>query len=95
MQPFAELQQRIGRKTLAPKLLREIPVVLLAYDLLEWQGRDLRALPQQERRALLERWSPSVQHPSAASPARCCTATDWQDLGAPAREPRARWASKA
>ncbi|MFZ2990354.1 MAG: ATP-dependent DNA ligase, partial [Ideonella sp.] len=35
VQPFAELQKRIGRKALAPKLLRELPVVLLAYDLLE------------------------------------------------------------
>ncbi len=55
VQPFAELQKRIGRKTLSPKLLREIPAVLLAYDLLEWEGRDLRALPQAERRVLLER----------------------------------------
>ena len=45
VQPFAELQKRIGRKTLGAKLLRDIPVVLLAYDLLEWEGRDLRMLP--------------------------------------------------
>jgi DNA ligase-1 len=38
VRPFAELQKRIGRKTLGPKLLHDIPVVLLAYDLLEWQG---------------------------------------------------------
>ena len=51
VQPFAELQKRIGRKTLGPKLLRDRPVVLLVYDLLEWQGRDLRTVPQAERRA--------------------------------------------
>ncbi|MDN8613074.1 ATP-dependent DNA ligase [Variovorax ginsengisoli] len=78
-QPFAELQRRIGRKTLGPKLLREIPVVLLAYDLLEWQGRDLRAMPQQERRALLDDLLASVQHPSLiASP--MLHGGDWPDL---------------
>ena len=53
--PFAQLQRRIGRKTLGKKLLAEVPVILMAYDLLEWQGRDLRAEPLAERRALLER----------------------------------------
>jgi DNA ligase-1 len=52
--PFADLQKRIGRKTLSAKLLAELPAVLLAYDLLERDGVDLRALPQHERRALLE-----------------------------------------
>jgi len=79
VQPFAELQKRIGRKTLGPKLLREIPVVLLAYDLLEWQGRDLRAMPQQERRALLDDLLASVRHPSLiASP--MLHGDDWPDL---------------
>ncbi|MBW8463592.1 ATP-dependent DNA ligase [Acidovorax sp.] len=52
--PFANLQKRLGRKTLTPKLLRELPVVLVAYDLLEHAGQDLRPQPQQARRALLE-----------------------------------------
>ncbi|MBU1357486.1 MAG: ATP-dependent DNA ligase [Gammaproteobacteria bacterium] len=69
VQPFAELQRRIGRKTLGPKLLRDIPVVLLAYDLLEWQGRDLRAMPQEQRRALLDDLLAHTRHPSlVASP---------------------------
>ena len=79
VQPFAELQKRIGRKTLSPKLLREIPVVLLAYDLLEWEGRDLRALPQQERRALLDALLADAQHPSLiASP--MLHGEGWDDL---------------
>ncbi|MBT2326456.1 ATP-dependent DNA ligase [Variovorax paradoxus] len=78
VQPFAELQKRIGRKTLSPKLLRETPVVLLAYDLLEWEGRDLRALPQAERRVLLDDLLTAAQHPSlVASP---MLHGDWQDL---------------
>jgi len=69
VQPFAELQKRIGRKTLGPKLLRELPVVLLAYDLLEEGGRDLRALPQAERRARLDALLAAARHPALiASP---------------------------
>ena len=52
--PFADLQKRIGRKTLSAKLLAELPAVLCCYDLLELDGVDLRGLPQHERRALLE-----------------------------------------
>jgi DNA ligase-1 len=53
--PFAALQKRIGRKTVPKKLLAEAPTVLCAYDLLEWQGQDLRAAPHAERRRLLDR----------------------------------------
>lgn len=52
--PFADLQKRLGRKTLSAKLLRELPVVLVTYDLLEHAGQDLRQQPQHARRALLE-----------------------------------------
>lgn len=51
---FALLQQRIGRKTLGPKVLADAPVSFMAYDLLEAEGLDLRSLPQHERRARLE-----------------------------------------
>ncbi len=51
---FASLQQRLGRKIVSEKTLRELPVAFIAYDLIEAQGRDLRAEPQHVRRALLE-----------------------------------------
>jgi DNA ligase-1 len=54
VQPFAQLQRRIGRKTLGKKLLAEVPVILLAYDLLEAGGADTRGRPLEERRARLE-----------------------------------------
>jgi DNA ligase 1 len=53
--PFAQLQRRIGRKVLGPKILREVPVALLCYDLLEHGGVDIRAMPMIERREMLER----------------------------------------
>ena len=61
--PFAELQRRIGRKTLSAKLLAELPAVLVCYDLLELDGVDLRALPQHERRALLETQVAAIDQP--------------------------------
>jgi DNA ligase-1 len=53
--PFAVLQRRIGRKKLTEKVLAEAPVVFVAYDLLEDEGRDVREAPLAERRAALER----------------------------------------
>jgi DNA ligase-1 len=52
--PFSLLQQRIGRKNLTKKILEDAPVSFMAYDLIEEQGEDIRALPQTERRARLE-----------------------------------------
>ena len=52
--PFALLQQRIGRKTLTKKILLEVPVVFIAYDLLEQHGVDVREQPQAQRRSALE-----------------------------------------
>jgi DNA ligase-1 len=87
--PFADLQKRIGRKTLSSKLLAELPAVLLAYDLLELDGVDLRALPQHERRALLETLVTGVAKPQLRiSP--LVTADTWDDLGKLRAESRAR-----
>jgi DNA ligase-1 len=52
--PFGDLQKRIGRKTVSKKLLEEIPVVLMAYDLIEIAGADLREQPLSVRRRQLE-----------------------------------------
>ncbi|PLP97619.1 ATP-dependent DNA ligase [Cupriavidus pauculus] len=64
VQPFALLQQRIGRKSVSAKLLREAPAILMAYDLLEWQGQDWRPRPQAERRAQLARVVADHIHPA-------------------------------
>jgi DNA ligase-1 len=52
--PFSALQTRIQRLKPGPKWLAEAPVRMLAYDLLEENGADLRDRPQAERRAMLE-----------------------------------------
>ncbi|PVZ59765.1 ATP-dependent DNA ligase [Pseudomonas sp. B1(2018)] len=88
VQPFALLQQRIGRKTLDRKILDEVPVVLLAFDLLEWQGEDWRNRSQAERRAQLERVAGDCANPRLRlSP--LLTGDTWLDLA------RQREASRA
>ncbi len=52
--PFTELQKRIGRKNLSAKILAEVPVILQCYDLLEFEGGDIRTLDFRSRREFLE-----------------------------------------
>ena len=51
--PFSELQRRIGRKTVGKKLLKEVPTVFLAYDVLEFEARDIRETALAQRRSIL------------------------------------------
>ena len=51
---FNVLQTRIGRKNVTKKILESAPVILMAYDLLEYNGEDIRQLPLRERRSRLE-----------------------------------------
>ncbi|MBS0318897.1 MAG: ATP-dependent DNA ligase, partial [Proteobacteria bacterium] len=80
-QPFATLQRRLNRRAPGAKLLRELPIALIAYDLLEADGTDLRNEPLHARRARLAR----VLH-DAASPALTLSplpeAADWEAVAA-------------
>ena len=88
-QPFADLQKRIGRKTLGPKLLRELPVALLAYDLIEQGGQDLREQPLHVRRAQLDAMVEQLNHPLlVASPVLC--GANWAELAALREQARER-----
>jgi DNA ligase-1 len=51
--PFAQLQRRIGRKNLNAKIRTDIPIVIVAYDLLELRGEDTRERPLSWRREKL------------------------------------------
>ncbi len=51
---FNDLQTRIGRKNVSQSLLQKTPVIIKVYDLLEWQGKDLREKSYIERRRMLE-----------------------------------------
>jgi DNA ligase-1 len=51
---FSDLQQRLNRKSVSPKMRERFPVFVRCYDLLQDGAEDLRALPFVERRARLE-----------------------------------------
>ncbi|MBS1953504.1 MAG: ATP-dependent DNA ligase [Cyanobacteria bacterium SZAS-4] len=53
--PFSQLQLRIGRKNVSKKMMEDVPVIIMAYDLLEFGGVDIRDRALVERRELLER----------------------------------------
>ncbi len=54
--PFADLQQRLNRKAVTPRMQRDYPVGVRLYDLLLEGDEDLRPLPLDERRRRLEAW---------------------------------------
>ena len=56
--PFSELQKRLGRKTVGTQLLKAVPVVLVAYDLLYARGKVLIDEPLAERRRIMEELVP-------------------------------------
>ncbi len=56
--PFSELQKRLGRKKVGSQLLKAVPVVLVAYDLLYARGKVLIDQPLSERRHLLDQLVP-------------------------------------
>lgn len=57
---FSALQRRLGRKQVGSKLRLEVPVVFMAYDLLEQGGIDLRGWGTAQRRELLEAYVQQV-----------------------------------
>ena len=80
--PFTELQKRIGRKNLSVKILAEIPVVLQCYDLLEFEGRDIRSFEFKTRREFLEQIVSglSVEAKSIFRLTESIGARSWDDL---------------
>lgn len=53
---FGDLQQRLNRKIVPPKVIKDYPVIVQAYDILSENGLDVRELPLTERRQRLERF---------------------------------------
>jgi DNA ligase 1 len=96
LQPFASLQQRLGRKVVSEKTMRELPVAFIAYDLIEYDGRDIRAEPQHVRRAMLERLAGQAFEAAKARGERLplrispvVVAETWEALAAVREEARA------
>lgn len=77
--PFAALQKRIGRKSVGKKLLADVPVIFMAYDLMEHGGADIRQRPLSERRARLEHIMSAASHP-AITLSPTLHFTSWEDI---------------
>jgi DNA ligase-1 len=86
--PFAVLQTRIGRQKLSPRVFAEAPAALMAYDLVEEGGADIRAVPLVERRARLEALLGSGPRALMVSP--IVSAPTWTALAEERQEARAR-----
>lgn len=61
---FNDLQTRIGRKNVSKAVLKKVPVIFKAYDLLEQNGMDIRNLSYEKRRSRLEPLVQSIIHPA-------------------------------
>ena len=61
--PFALLQTRIGRKNVTKKHLQDAPIAFFAYDIMEYEGEDIREWPLEKRRSLLEDIVTKLDHP--------------------------------
>jgi DNA ligase 1 len=89
IRPFSDLQQRIGRKKLSPAILTSVPVRFLAYDLLEEDYVDIRALPLSERRQRLEALIANAPV-EAFEVSAAVSAADWTELAKLREESRTR-----
>jgi DNA ligase-1 len=88
IQPFADLQTRIGRKKLTSAVLQSVPVRFLAYDLLEQEHEDLRPLCLRERRARLE--ALLLQAPDVLGLSPVVSGESWEELARVREESRTR-----
>lgn len=83
--PFADMQTRISRKKVSAKLMQQTPVILMAYDLLETHGEDVRSRPMHERRSILESLVQEVTALSPGIPLRISPLVkqaSWEDIAA-------------
>lgn len=61
--PFSLLQTRISRKNISKKQLTEAPVSFIAYDLLEYDYKDIRDTTLRDRRSFLQQMIQELDHP--------------------------------
>lgn len=86
--PFADLQRRLQRRKPGRALLEELPACLMAYDLLEENGEDLRQRPFRDRRARLEARVAAARNPMLRCSERW-TLGSWEEAENVRQEARA------
>jgi DNA ligase-1 len=87
--PFSLLQTRIGRTRLSAKLLKEAPVGFMAFDLLEFEGKDIRDHSLAERRERLINIVKDVDHEGLQS-SEAIVFDSWDELASRRVEARER-----
>ena len=80
---FSDLQQRLNRKTVSPKMREQFPVFVRCYDMLQQGEADTRALPLIERRARLRRFCDA--RPAPVRPVAGGRLRNWESSTACAR----------
>jgi DNA ligase-1 len=83
---FSDLQQRLNRKSVSPKMRERFPVFVRCYDLLQDGAEDLRALPLLVRRARLESFVGGLG-PSRFDVSPIVAFADWAELDDKRRHP--------
>lgn len=92
VQTFNVLQQRLNRKSVTPKLMKDFPIHLRAYDLLDDGVNDLRTLPFAQRRERLEAHVAALHTPRVdLSP--MIPFASWEELAAARADPASSNAS--
>ena len=77
--PFNNLQQRLNRKTVSPKLMKDYPAFVNIYDILFHDDEDVRSKSLQDRRQILEKWFENNKQPRLALSEKI-DFKDWQEL---------------
>ena len=84
--PFADLQQRLNRKTVSKPLMARHPAFIRAYDLLQDGAENLRPLPFADRRARLEAFAANL-NPDRFDLSPLVAFADWDQLAALRADP--------
>ncbi|MEO1032862.1 MAG: ATP-dependent DNA ligase [Bacteroidota bacterium] len=79
---FNDLQKRLNRKNVTKKLLEDVPIGFYAYDMLEFNGDDIRDTPFVERRQRLETVFNSIALPDYIKLSFIVAFQKWEDLNA-------------
>lgn len=77
---FNDLQKRLNRKNVTNKLLEEVPIGFYAYDILEFDGKDIREQSFEQRRMQLESIFNSVSLPEHIKLSFLVEFNEWKEL---------------
>ncbi len=87
---FAKLQRRINRKNVELSFWPDVPVAFIAFDLLEFEGRDIRTETLDARRTALAQLVRPLQSQGILRLSPPVAATDWETIDHLLKESRQR-----